>query len=157
MSLTLRWSKKFFVKPGANILVVDDEQLVRDSIKMLLKHAGHEVTAVESGEAALEQLAQKKFDIVITDFSMPAMPGDRLVAHIRQMLPFQRIIMATAFAEEYKVFGQPSGHVDALLLKPFSFQQLEDAIEKVLTSQAFPHGPDIPPPSDEQSGYKHKQ
>lgn len=138
-------------------MIVDDEQLVRDSIKMLLEYAGHEVTAVESGEAALEQLAQKKFAIVITDFSMPAMPGDRLVARIRQVLPFQRIIMATAFAEEYKVFGQPSSHVDALLLKPFSFQQLKDAIQNVLTSQDLPHGPDLPPPSDEQSRYKHKQ
>lgn len=138
-------------------MVVDDEQLVRDSIKMLLEYAGHEVTPVESGEAALEQLAQKKFDIVITDFSMPFMPGDQLVARIREMLPFQRIIMATAFAEEYKVFGQPSSHVDALLLKPFSFQQLKDAVENVLTSQDFPHGPDVPPPSDEQSRYKHKQ
>jgi CheY-like chemotaxis protein len=141
------------VKHGVNILVVDDEQLVRDSIKMLLKHAGHEVTVVESGEAALEQLAEKKFDIVITDFSMPAMPGDLLVTRIRQMLPLQRIIMATAFAEEYKVFNQSSYCVDALLLKPFSFQ----AIQKVLTRKDHLPGPDVMPPSGEQSRYKRKQ
>jgi CheY-like chemotaxis protein len=117
------------------ILVVDDEVSVRRSMKMLLEHDGHEVCAVDSGEAALEQiaqLAQRKFDLVITDFSMPGMYGDELVTRIRKINPDQPIIMCTAFVEDYKVFGGASGHVDALLLKPFSFMELREAIEQVL-------------------------
>jgi len=113
-------------------LAVDDEPSVRRSIKMLLEHDGHQVTAADSGEAALAELAQRKFDLVITDFSMPGMQGDQLVARIRQLMPNQPIIMATGFVEDYKVFGQASGRVDALLLKPFSFKELREAIEKAL-------------------------
>lgn len=63
---------------------------------------------------------------------MPDMLGDELVARIRQLLPAQRIIMVTAFVEEYKVFGHPESKVDALLIKPFSFKDLNEAIERVL-------------------------
>jgi len=113
-------------------MVVDDEPTVRNAIKRLLEHAGHTVATAEGGEAALEILAKETFDLVITDFSMPGMHGDQLVARIRQTIPNQRIIMATAFVEEYKVFGQTSAPVDALLLKPFSLQELHEAIARVM-------------------------
>jgi len=111
--------------------VVDDEAIVRRAIKMLLEHDGHMVFSVEGGELALAELAQRRFDLVITDFSMPGMKGDELVAHIRQIIPDQLIIMVTAFVEEYKIFGAVSGRVDALLLKPFSLKELRDVIEHV--------------------------
>ena len=120
------------MKKGVQILVVDDEAIVRQSIKMLLEHDGHGVWAVDSGEAALAELTQRKFDLVITDYSMPGMQGDELVARIRQLIPDQPIIMATAFVQEYKTFGEASGYADALLLKPFSFDELRGAIEQVL-------------------------
>jgi CheY-like chemotaxis protein len=108
------------MKQGVQILVVDDEVTVRRALKMLLEHEGHEVWLVDGGEAALESLAQRKFDLIITDFSMPGMHGDELVARIRKLLPTQPIIMATAFAEEFKVFG---------------LKELREAIERVLTQE----------------------
>jgi CheY-like chemotaxis protein len=142
------------VQQGVHILVVDDEAAMRQCIKLLLEHDGHEVTSADSGEAALAQLAQRKFDLVITDFSMPGMHGDQLVARIRQLMPNQPIIMATGFVEEYKVFGQASGGVDALLLKPFSLKELREAIEQVLhdgrtdDKSVIPLEIDPPPPQD---------
>jgi CheY-like chemotaxis protein len=120
---------------GLEILVVDDEALVGETIKLLLGHEGHKVSHVESGEAALAELAQRKFDVVITDFLMPGMQGDELVASIRQLAPAQPIIMVTAFLKEFKVFGQSAGKPDAVLLKPFSLTDLCDAIDRVLVRQ----------------------
>ena len=114
------------------ILVVDDEPSVRLAIKLLLKHDGHEVQAVDSGEQALAMLDQRKFDLVLTDFCMPGIRGDEMVARIRQRVPAQPIIMATAFAEEYKRAFPPSGDVDALLSKPFSLAELREAIDHAL-------------------------
>jgi CheY-like chemotaxis protein len=114
-------------------LVVDDEPMVRQAIERMLKHMGHNVRSVDQGESALALLLERKFDIVMTDFSMPGMQGDELVSRIRKMLPHQPIIVATAFGDQYKIFGKPSGKEDALLLKPFSLQELRDAIEHVLT------------------------
>jgi len=140
--------EKTLVKKGIQILVVDDEPTVSRAIKLLLEHDGHEVQLVDSGEAALTQLAQRKFDLIITDFSMPGMQGDQLVTRIRQLLPNQPIIMATAFAEEYKVFARPDGGVDALLFKPFSFRELRETMDRVLSPR--------PPlqPGHAASGYR---
>jgi len=127
-------------------LVVDDEPTVRNAIKRLLEHAGHTVDTAEGGEAALELLAKQSFDLVVTDFSMPGMHGDQLVARIRQIIPSQRIIMATAFVEEYKVFGQTSAPVDALLLKPFSLHELHEAIARVMGREDYRQW-EAPPPT----------
>ena len=112
---------------------------------MLLEHDGHEVCLADSGEAALEILAQRKFELVITDFSMPGMHGDQLVVRIRQLIPNQPIIMASAFVEEYKIFGEASGQVDALLLKPFGMKELRAAIEQVLIQAPPEQTSDLPP------------
>jgi CheY-like chemotaxis protein len=127
------------MKPGVQILLVDDERTIRGAIRMLLEHTGHEVWEAKGGEAALRLLAERKFDVVITDFFMPGMHGDELVSRIRQMLPGQPIIMATAFPEECQAFGHPTGR-EALLRKPFTLKELHDAIKQVLT----PHSADQP-------------
>ena len=142
-------------------MVVDDEPTVRNAIKRLLEHAGYIVDTADGGEPALELLAKKAFDLVVTDFSMPGMHGDQLVAKIRQTNPNQRIIMATAFVEEYKVFGQATAPVDALLLKPFSLQELHEAIARAMAREDAPQWEaaprtitgqqpteDIPPPHE---------
>ena len=116
------------MKQGVQILLVDDEHSIRRAVRLLLEHAGHKVWEAEGGEMALQLLAVRKFDVVITDFYMPGMDGDQLVSRIRQMLPAQPIIMATSFIEEFQVFGQPAGRVDALLRKPFTLKELHDAI-----------------------------
>lgn len=126
------------MKPATNILVVDDEPIVRQSLQIILKHLGHRAELVDSAKAALARLSQSAFDIVITDYSMPDMLGDELVVRIRQLVPDQRIIMATAYVEEYKVFGHPDGRVDALLIKPFSFKDLNEAIERLLLPEPAP-------------------
>jgi CheY-like chemotaxis protein len=138
------------VNKRAKILVVDDEPMVREAMKLLLEHGGHEVEEVDGGEAALARLAEHEFDVVITDFSMPRMQGDQLVVRIREQRPFQRVIMSTGFLDEYKVFGQPGGHVDAVLLKPFTAKELGEAVERVLALE-HPGGSDALPPIFERS------
>ena len=120
------------MKQELQILVVDDEQTVRRAVKMILAYAGHKVWEADDGEAALRQLAERKFDIVITDFSMPGMHGDQLVARIREKLPAQPIIMITGFPNDYTTFAQPNGQADASLPKPFTLTELYDAIRRVL-------------------------
>jgi CheY-like chemotaxis protein len=131
-------------------LVVDDEALVREAMQRLLEHDGYEVEAFNNAQSALSRLNARKFDLVITDFSMPGMAGDEFVAQVRKLNPAQRIIMATAFVEEYRVFGQPTGTVDAVLLKPFAFKELSEAVELVMAQDG--HNPSaVMPPIIERS------
>ena len=115
-------------KNGCQILVVDDEPTVCRAIMLLLKHDGHTVQTAESGAAALALYEAGKFDLVITDYSMPDMKGDQLAALIKQHRPGQPIIMATAFADDLKSGGKLNGNVDFLLNKPFSLEALRAAV-----------------------------
>ena len=117
------------------ILVVDDEHSIRLSIKLLLEREGHGVSAVESGAVALAQFAERKFDLVITDFSMPGMRGDELVTRIRQLSPKQPIVMASGFVDESNA-GQASNQVDAFLPKPFSLEALRNAVDQTVHRSA---------------------
>jgi CheY-like chemotaxis protein len=133
------------LRKGVKILIVDDESMIRDAMKHLLEHCGCEVEAFDNGQAVLARLAQSKFDVVMTDFSMPSMQGDQLAARIREQWPDQRIVMVTALVEEYKVFGQPWGTVNALLFKPFTFKELQETIEGVLAVDTAADSSAIPP------------
>ena len=135
---------------GISILVVDDEALVREAMQRLLEHDGYEVEAFSDGQSVLNRLQERTFDLVITDFSMPGMSGDELVSRIREVSPSQRIILATAYVEEFRVFGQPQDTVDAVLLKPFSFKELSEAVDLVMAHEHH-DGSQVTPPIIERS------
>jgi CheY-like chemotaxis protein len=119
-------------KAKYQILVVDDEPTVCKAIQMMLHFYGHEVQTAGDGVAALALFEAGHFDLVITDYLMPEMRGDQLVAHIKKRRPAQHIILATAFAEDFLLYGKPTGGVDHVLTKPFSLEDLRTAIEKVM-------------------------
>jgi CheY-like chemotaxis protein len=122
--------------PAKKILVVDDEPFVCDAVKMMLTFDGHEVQTANSGKEALEILEQSNFDLVITDFAMPAMKGDELALAIKAFSPGQPVIMITAYAEMLQASGNPLTGVDRLISKPFMLDDLREAIAQVLSGKA---------------------
>ena len=120
------------VIPKKRILVVDDEPFVCEAVKMMLAFDGHEVKTANSGKEALLVLDKDTFDLVITDFAMPAMKGDELAATIKARLPKQPVVMITAYAEMLESSGDPLPGVDFLISKPFLLENLREAIAKAL-------------------------
>ena len=116
------------------ILVVDDEPFVCDAVKMMLAFDGHDVQTATSGQQALAIYDQEKFDLVITDFSMPTMKGDELAAAIKARNPRQPIVMITAYAEMLQSSGNPLKGVDFVLGKPFFLDDLRKAVAKAVTA-----------------------
>lgn len=115
-----------------NILVVDDEVYVCDALKMLLTLDGHQVATANSGSEALDLFSQRRFDVVITDYSMHPMKGDELAAAIKSQNPAQPIVMITAFVEALTGGKSPLNGIDVLVSKPFRLEQLREAIAKAL-------------------------
>ena len=120
-------------KPGLQILIVDDEPTVCRSIKMLLEHEGpHRPDGRERRNRVGACLSAAASISVITDFFMAGMDGDQLAARIKQRRPGQPVIMATASIYGRNTADHPSACVDYLLNKPFTLQELRDAIAWVM-------------------------
>ena len=111
-----------------NILVVDDEPLVCETVAMLLQFDGHQVDTAPSGAAALAAFTPGKFDLVFTDYFMPAMTGAQLAAAIKALSPSQLVVMLTAFPEKLQSRDQPPISVDLFLSKPFELDDLREAV-----------------------------
>ena len=122
--------------PQRRILVVDDEPLVCDAVKLMLDFDGHEVETACSGKEALAKLEQDRFDLVITDYEMPGMKGDELAAAIKARDTKQAVVMITAYAELLQSSRNPLRGVDFLLSKPFLLENLREAIAKVTPATA---------------------
>jgi CheY-like chemotaxis protein len=116
--------------PQRRILVVDDEPLVCDAIRMMLNFDGHVVETASSGKDALAKLEKAQFDLVITDFEMPVMKGDELAAAIKARAPNQPVVMITAYAEMLQASGKRLTGVDCIISKPFLLENLREAIAK---------------------------
>lgn len=126
--------------PQRHILVVDDEPLVCDAVKMMLEFDGHIVETVGSARDALAALEKSKFDLVITDFAMPDMKGDELAAAIKARDPKQPVVMITAYSEMLQASGNPLTGVDLIIGKPFLLENLREAIAKVTALTARDRG-----------------
>ncbi len=111
------------------ILLVDDQEDVRETVKLLLSLDEHSIVEARNGREALDCFAPGRFDLVITDYAMPVMHGDELAKSIKQTAPSQPILMITGSAEK---FGGLHAPVDLLLNKPFGFSDLRRAISEVI-------------------------
>jgi len=114
------------------ILVVDDEPIVRESIRDWLKNAGYEVATAETGEEALEMMKKQDFGVVVLDVRLPGKTGFRVLREIKAVKPGIKSIIITAypteeFAEEAKLLGA----VD-YLVKPIAPDDLERLIRETL-------------------------
>jgi CheY-like chemotaxis protein len=119
--------------PVKRIMVVDDDPFVRQSIELMLEVDGHQIETAANGEQALALFEVGKFDVILTDYEMPIMRGDRLAAEIKSLSPSQAIGMVTGYAETLQSSCGSLPGVDLLLLKPFSLDSLRQAVTQLLT------------------------
>lgn len=114
-----------------NILVVDDELAMRESIAAWLTAYGHPAQKAAGGLEALELLEKGVYDLALIDFKMPGMDGQELLVRIREAHPEVVVIMVTAYGSiESAVEAMKAGAHD-YLLKPFDPEQLILLLERV--------------------------
>ena len=114
------------------ILIVDDEQIIRESLSFILKKEGYTVDEAPNGRDALTLHESSPFDIIITDIEMPEMKGVELLTQIRQRTPQALVIIITAFASvETAIQALREGASD-YILKPINFDDLLYRVKKLL-------------------------
>ena len=116
----------------ANILVVDDEQTIRDALKMVLEEEGYQTQAAADGKEALNLISKNDFDIVITDLKMPEIDGMSLTRQCQQLCPQTSIIIITAHGSlESAIEALRIGAYD-YILKPFDFDDVLYKIKRLI-------------------------
>lgn len=117
------------------ILVVDDEESIREFLEIMLKKESYEVTCVEDGLKAKEVLAKRSFDMVISDIQMPNMTGIELLRHVKESYPDLVFMIITAFGTtESAVEAMKMGAYD-YLTKPFKIDEVRLNVSNALRSQ----------------------
>ncbi len=113
--------------PAKRVLVVDDDESMRDFLCCSLEGAGYSVEGAQDASEALEKFNSSTFDLVISDLRLPGMQGDQLADELRKRCPTQRIMLVTGLPLETPV---PS--VNATLPKPFGLAAFRNAVAQVL-------------------------
>lgn len=114
-----------------NILVVDDEDNIREIITEFLQTLGYNVVEASNGEDALLACTRTKFDLVISDIRMPKMNGIKLLKSLKTYMPDLPIILMTGYQPSKMQEDNLSVKADGYLLKPFSLTSLRQIILKV--------------------------
>ena len=115
---------------GSRILVVEDDNFVRESMVQSLEAFGHAVTQAADGAAALRELGRGRPDLIITDYLMPGITGAELMRRAREVFPGIPMIIATGYADMHAI-DQVLGD-DILLRKPFQLAELALSVERAL-------------------------
>jgi CheY-like chemotaxis protein len=117
--------------PRKRVLVVDDNERIREMLSRLLSWYGFEVNEASNGLDALALLTGNNFRFVLTDLQMPGMDGVILAGKIRKKWPGTRIVLVTGMDRKAVERKLKAGCVDFVLYKPFAVNELEEIVASV--------------------------
>ncbi len=125
----------------ANVLVVEDDHLMRWSLEESLRRAGHAVHSVDSGSAAIEAAKENEFRVVITDYRLPEPDGLHVLQEIKAQTPQAHVIMITAHGMPHmERLARNMGAFD-FFDKPFELAALRQAVERAIVMPERRKGP----------------
>jgi two-component system cell cycle response regulator CpdR len=113
------------------ILIVDDEQFVRDLLAKVLRRRGHDVTLADDAQGALDALGRETFDVLLTDVVMPGLDGFGLLRRVKSADPSMKVIVLTGYARKQSISDFLLFGADDYLTKPFQVHELVAAVDRV--------------------------
>lgn len=120
----------------SNILVVDDEMGVRESLHVFLTSEGHNIDTAANGREALNLIENKIYDLVLTDMMMPEMDGLTLLREIKDKFRERTsVIIITADGNVQKAVSAVKGGAIDFLVKPFEINRLREAVDNALQKE----------------------
>jgi len=117
------------------ILLVEDETIVRESLKDWLIDEGHEVVAVEDGEQALEVIGKQEFGVVVLDLKLPGKDGIQVLKEAKEQTPTLKAIIITAYPSVDTAVEATRAGAMEYLTKPFSPEALQQLIEQAIEAK----------------------
>ena len=119
------------------ILLIDDDEWIRDSLSIFFEAEGCRIVSVETAEEGLEALRLQKYDIIITDYKLPGMDGIEFLKQIQTSHQNAKKIMITAYKSEAVIQAAKKAGVQHLIAKPFTSDTIEASLT-FLAAERFP-------------------
>jgi CheY-like chemotaxis protein len=117
------------------ILIVDDDELLLESLQVVLENEGHQVTAARGGQAGIDAfmavlLSDAPFEVVITDLGMPHVDGRKVAEKVRAAAPRVPIILLTGGGQRLQADNEQPPQVDHVLSKPPRLRELRETLAR---------------------------
>ena len=119
----------------ADILVVDDDDVIRDTLCELLS-ADYSCQTANTAEEALAKLEAQGFDVVLTDISMPGLNGKELLDKVVELYPGTPVIIMSGHSDQEHAQSLMSRGAFDYLLKPFRLEVVENSVNRALTANS---------------------
>ena len=114
------------------ILLIDDDELIRDSLKLFFQNEGCHLTAFESAEKGMEALKREKYNIIISDYVLPGMNGLEFLRAVNEFYPNAMTVLITAYFSN-DVFSEATAiGVHNFIQKPFTTKIIESSLKQLL-------------------------
>ena len=115
-----------------NILLVDDDPHIVELNYNILDGEGYQITKSISGEGAIKELENRKFDLVVTDLNMGKIGGISVLKKAKELHPETKVIITTGNMDVHDAIDALRLHADDYLLKPFDISELLDRVSQCL-------------------------
>ena len=130
------------MNPPRSILLVEDDNDLRYLNAEVLKQSGYQVDTAEDGASGWRALNAKRYDVLITDHTMPRVTGLDLIKKLRSEEMQLSVILASGTVPTEEVSRYPWLQLDAMLLKPYAAEEMLDAVKMVLREPTLEAGCD---------------
>ena len=114
------------------ILLVDDDEWIRDSLTVYFGAEGCHMLAVETAEEGLELLKQQEYDIILLDYKLPGIDGLTFSKKIQEIRPDAIKILITAYKSKEVVSEARNAGIQDLIDKPFTIKTIEDSMSRLI-------------------------
>jgi DNA-binding NtrC family response regulator len=118
----------------AEILVVDDDDVIRETLSELMSQE-YACQTADTAEAALAKLEAQAFDVVLTDISMPGLSGKELLTRVLEMYPGTPVIMISGLSDQEQAQSLITLGAFDYLLKPFRLEVVEESVRRALSQK----------------------
>ena len=122
-------------KDSLHILIVDDDESTRASLRLVFRRRGYEIEEAETGRAALEKARARFFNLTLLDIGLPDMEGIELVAPLKEMHPDMVVILVTGYASLETAVRAMNEGASAYIIKPLNMSKVLDQVEEALEKQ----------------------
>ena len=118
-----------------NLLLIDDDEWVRDSLRLFFESEGCKIVALETAEEGLTFTANQHFDIIIVDYRLPGMDGLEFIKHLPSNQADALKVLMTAYGNKDLLLKAKKTGIHEFIPKPFTTEIIEESLDRMISEQ----------------------